>query len=82
MTSLAASAAGLSPEFFREDLLIDDFLSEGFPDFFSGIPADLILDALAPLDFAGAAVCLDDRVSELVLMAVFFVDDLALPMTS
>ncbi|MGB8058856.1 MAG: hypothetical protein WCF75_19840 [Pseudolabrys sp.] len=79
---MAASLAGLSPEFFREDSLIDDFLSEGFPDFLAGIPADLILEALAPLDFAGAAVCLDDRVSELVLMAVFSVDDLALSMAS
>ncbi|MFZ1068222.1 MAG: hypothetical protein WCB50_19945 [Pseudolabrys sp.] len=79
-TSVAASSAGLSPEFFREDSLIDDVLSEGFPDFFVRIPGDLILDPLASLDFAGAVVFSNDRASELFLTAVFFVGDLTLPM--
>ena len=41
---------------------------------------DLILDDLASLDFVEAVVCSNDRASELVLTAVFFVGDLALPM--
>ncbi|MGB6272716.1 MAG: hypothetical protein WBF44_14115 [Pseudolabrys sp.] len=60
--------------------MIDDVLSEGFPDFFVRIPGDLILDPLASLDFAGAAVFSNDRASELFLTAVFFVGDLTLPM--
>jgi hypothetical protein len=79
----AATSGGsifAAPEFFRGDPLIDDVLSEGFPDFFAGIPGDLILDDLDSLDFVEAVVCSNDRASELVLRAVFFVGDLALPM--
>jgi hypothetical protein len=86
--------ADLSPEFFREDFLIDDVLSEGFPDFFAGdleelsfealasdglAPGDLILDDLAS-DFVAAVVRSGDCASEFVLTAGFLVDDLALPM--
>ena len=39
------------------------------------IPGDLILDDLASLDFVEAVVCSNDRASELVLTAVFFVGD-------
>jgi hypothetical protein len=85
-----APSAGLSPEFFRENSLIDDVLSEGFPDFFFAgdleelsfealASGDLILDDLSSLDFVAAVVCSDDRGSELVLAVGFLVGDLTLP---
>jgi hypothetical protein len=88
----SASSAGLSPWFFRENSLIDDVLSEGFPDFLAAdtqelsfealasdglVPSDFLED-LASLDFVAAVVGSDDRESELVLAAGFLVGDLAL----
>ncbi|MGC2824874.1 MAG: hypothetical protein WA322_11670 [Pseudolabrys sp.] len=91
-TSAVASSAGLSRKFFREDSLIDDVLSEGFPDFIAGlnlemsfevltdslVSEDLVLDELLSVDFV--VVRSDDCAFELVLTVGFLFGDLARPM--